>query len=56
MTAYAHAHYEPGSVTQCKHSNEDRVALRGFRKRALGYASAAEAVWDDYFKGCWSTA
>ena len=35
--------------------NADKMALRGFRKRVLGYACAADAIWDEYFLGCWSS-
>lgn len=35
--------------------NADKTALRGFRKRVLGYACAADAIWDEYFQGCWSS-
>ncbi|KAL6772007.1 hypothetical protein ACKKBG_A28625 [Auxenochlorella protothecoides x Auxenochlorella symbiontica] len=41
-------------LAQCKHTPADKVALRGFRKRVLAYASAGEAVWDEYFKGSWT--
>lgn len=35
-------------------SNAERQALKGFRKRMLGYNSAGEAVWDEFFKGAWT--
>jgi hypothetical protein len=35
-------------------SASDRRALRDFRRRAAGYASAQEAIWDELFEGLWS--
>lgn len=32
-----------------------RHDLKGFRKRALGYGSAAEALWDEMFVGVFKT-
>jgi serine/threonine-protein kinase haspin len=35
-------------------SGAEKQALKGFRKRVLGYKSAGEAVWDEFFKGAWT--
>ena len=35
-------------------SGAEKQALKGFRKRVLGYKSAGEAVWDEFFKGTWT--
>ena len=37
-------------------NGEQTKVLRGFRKRALRYASASEAVWDEAFRGLWRAA
>lgn len=44
----------PPPPVQCPHGGEDKLALRGFRKRALGYASAGDALADEYFAGSWT--
>jgi len=37
-------------------TGDEQRALRAFRRRAIAYASANEAVWDEYFSGAWETA
>ncbi|KAL0034660.1 hypothetical protein WJX77_001494 [Trebouxia sp. C0004] len=32
---------------------QQKKGLRDFRKRALGYRSSTELVWDEIFTGCW---
>lgn len=44
----------PHPLLQCPHGGDDKLALRGFRKRALGYTSAGDALGDEYFAGCWT--
>lgn len=34
----------------------ERRALRDFRRRAAGYASCQEAIWDELFEGLWVAA
>ncbi|EEH59019.1 uncharacterized protein MICPUCDRAFT_62429 [Micromonas pusilla CCMP1545] len=34
---------------------EERAAIKAFKKRAFGYKSAAEALWDDMFVGVFTT-
>ena len=31
-----------------------QVALRGFRKRALGYATCGELIFDEFLAGSWA--
>ena len=32
-----------------------KADLKGFKKRAMGYKSASEALWDDMFVGVWTS-
>lgn len=35
-------------------TTDDKMELRGFSKRAMGYASCKDMLWDDFFKGHWA--
>lgn len=32
-------------------SSAEKLELRGFRKRALGYTCCADLLWDEFFSG-----
>jgi len=34
-------------------SGGEKRALRDFRRRAVGYGSCQEAIWDELFEGLW---
>ena len=36
-------------------SGTQKLELRNFRKRCLGYVSAAELVWDEWLRLGWTT-
>lgn len=35
-------------------SVEEKVELRSFRKRTMGYSSCRDMLWDEFFKGLWA--
>lgn len=36
-------------------SKEELKQLSGFRRRATGYRTCNELIWDELFSGCWET-